>query len=715
MKRRVGRGNRALNSGLLAILLLAFFLRVYRLDAQSFWNDEGNSARIAERTPDLILEGAGGDVHPPGYYLLLHYWRALAGQSEFALRFVSVVAGMLVVVLTHSLGRRLFSEAVGVMGAFLGAISPFATYYSQEARMYALLAAISAASTYAAIRILTGTRCSTSGSDLDGAPMSLQRRHSDGAPSFLQRRHSDGAPSFLQRRHSDGAPSFLQRRHSDGAAYILVSAAGLYIQYAFPFVLLVHNAVFGLWWLAVARRWACRWRWIARWVGLQAAILALYLPWLPIALRSVIGRQAAGRAYELGHALVDVLRILSVGTTLPLEETTATLIGTALLLLAGLWPGRPHPPVMGTRSSPKNLVSGLRRHPLCWLEVSSIALYLLLPIGLIFALDLYKPAWLKFLVVVLPPFHILLAHGASNLAQAVQPAAARIASAVPFVLSVLAAVATYPSLHNLYFDPTYARDDYRQIAADVIALKRPNDAIILNAPNQWEVFTYYFGHTTNGPPASDIYPAPYHPDDAGAEAFLSPVTGRYRRLFVLYWGDAESDPQRLIGGWLATHAYKATDRWYGRVRLATYGVAALPEAPAGALNVRFGESICLRDYALPGDSFAPRDILPVTLFWEASAPVSERYKVTLQLLDDSGKLVAQHDAEPGGSLVPTNTWQPGQRLADRYGLTLPPDLSPGRYTLILGLYHVSSGERLLTATGGDHVVLRDVEVRASTP
>ena len=82
---------------LLAILLLAAALRFYRLDVQSFWNDEGNSARIAERSLDLILEGAEGDIHPPGYYLLLHYWRELCGQTEFALRAFSVGAGLALV------------------------------------------------------------------------------------------------------------------------------------------------------------------------------------------------------------------------------------------------------------------------------------------------------------------------------------------------------------------------------------------------------------------------------------------------------------------------------------------------------------------------------------------------------------------------------------------------------------------------------------------
>ena len=56
---------------LLLLLLLATGLRFYRLDAQSFWNDEGNAARAAERTIPLILAAAGGDIHPPGYYLLV--------------------------------------------------------------------------------------------------------------------------------------------------------------------------------------------------------------------------------------------------------------------------------------------------------------------------------------------------------------------------------------------------------------------------------------------------------------------------------------------------------------------------------------------------------------------------------------------------------------------------------------------------------------------
>jgi len=628
-------------------VLLASFLRFYRLDAQSLWNDEGNSARIAERTLNLILEGAAGDIHPPGYYLLLHYWRALCGQSEFALRSLSVVAGLALVVFTYLLGRHLFGEASGLMAAFLGAISPFAIYYSQEARMYALLAALSAASTYLFLRL---------------HPVS----------SIQHSATWDPKPKAL-------------------VTYILITTVGLYTHYAFPFILLVHNTIFGLWWLAVARRSANRWRWLTPWAGAQAAIVVLYLPWLPIALKSATGWSSAGRAYELGSALLDVLRVLSAGITLPVGEATVALFGAGLLVLVGLQPRRVD------RAG--------------WFGVTSVALYLLLPIALIFTFDLYKPAWLKFLVVVLPPFHILLAHGAENLARFAirngQSATRFLLPASRFLILGIYLFTTFFSLHNLYLNPTYARDDYRQLAADVAAGLRPGDAIILNAPNQWEVFTYYY-------PDQDVYPAPYRPTPDEVETFLGPLIERYQRLFVLYWGDAESDPRRLIETWLAARTYKASDAWYGHVRLAIYGVAPLPEEPAVALDARFDVGIRLHGYALGDDAPSPGDVLPVTLFWEAQAPIAERYKVTVQLLDGTGQLVAQVDTEPGDGLMPTPTWQIDQVLTDRYGVPLPAGLQPGRYTLIAGLYHIGSGERVPVALdgrpAGDHIPLGSVEV-----
>ncbi len=625
---------------LLALLLLASFLRFYRLDAQSFWNDEGNSARIAERTLDLIVEGAAGDIHPPGYYLLLHYWRALFGQSEFALRSLSVVAGLALVVFTYLLGRRLFGKATGLIAAFLVALSPFAVYYSQEARMYAFLAVLSAASTLATCRLRIADR-----------------------------------RSWI----------------ATLAAYVFTCAAGLYTHYAFSFILLAHNLFFLLRWLATDRRSSLRWRFAMAWLAAQMAVLILFLPWAPTALRQVGGWPSAGQSYTLATALLEVLHTLTVGITISTREVTGLLVGAGLLLLIALWPRHG-----GTTSENRPIP----------LPVVGVVLYLVLPITLIFAFDLYKPAYLKFLLVALPPFHILIARGIENLAQV---ARGILRPAFSILVIVLSIVAVYPSLRNLYFDTAYARDDYRQLSADLQTTGRSGDAVILNAPNQWEVFTYYY-------PDQDVHPAPYRPDPATVEAFLSPFLEQYRRFFVLYWGDAESDPRRLVETWLAAHAYKVGDRWYGDVRLAAYAVALLPGEPAVALDARFGKSIRLRGYALDNVAFSSGDIVPVTLFWEARSPIAERYKVTVQLLDGEGHLVAQTDTEPRDGLSPTTSWQPDQALADRYGVLLPADASPGRCSFIVALYHIVSGERLPVVLNGEpvgnHLILGNVTIES---
>ncbi len=665
---------------LLVILLLGAVLRVYRLDAQSFWNDEGNSARIAERSINLVIEGAGGDVHPPGYYLLLHLWRAALGQSEFALRFLSVVAGLTLVALTYRLGRRLFDEAIGLIAAFLGAISPFAVYYSQEARMYALLAALSAAST-----------CVVSGIVL------RQERTEGGVP------RASRLPVVVS--------DLLQP-----VGYVLLGAAGLYTHYAFVFVLAAHNVAFGVWWLVALLRSRLRWRALALWVGAQATALLLYLPWLPRALAAA-GWSSAGGTYRLGAALLDVLRVLTVGTTLPLGEAAVALAVAGSLLLLGLVPWkRKHETRRPSEPSP-------------WVTTVTLLITLLVPLALFFGVDLYKPAWLKFLVVILPSYHVLVARGIRRLGGLLSRGLRLVARSSPAssvsspvfcagVLVVLVAL-TCPSLRNLYFNPAYFRDDYRQLAADIRAMRRSGDAIILNAPNQWEVFTYYY-------PDQDVYPAPYRPGVERAEQFLAPILEEHRRVFVLYWGDGESDPRRRIESWLAEHAYKAADRWYGDVRLATYGVCELPHRPHVALDVRFGgshlpatdrcdELIHLRGYAVAASAtFGPGDVVPLTLFWEAEGPLEASYKVTVQLLDEEGRLSAQVDTVPGDGLAPTTSWEEGQVVVDRYGVYLPWEIPPGRYWMIVALYHPVSGERLTAVVDGeemgDHVLLRHVTV-----
>ncbi len=88
------------------------------------------------------------------------------------------------------------------------------------------------------------------------------------------------------------------------------------------------------------------------------------------------------------------------------------------------------------------------------------------------------------------------------------------------------------SLHHLYNDPAYSRDDYRGIAQRLRDEGRAGDAILLSAPNQWEVFTYYYRAEQGD--TLDVYPAPYRPTTAEAETWVEDsLLPTDARLFVL--------------------------------------------------------------------------------------------------------------------------------------------------------------------------------------
>src|SRR3990172_12213642 len=79
----------------LAVILAGASLRLFRLGEQSFWLDEALSIYYAKPGVTALLAGLVGGNHPPLYFLLLHFWYPLAGQSELALRYVSVFFGVL--------------------------------------------------------------------------------------------------------------------------------------------------------------------------------------------------------------------------------------------------------------------------------------------------------------------------------------------------------------------------------------------------------------------------------------------------------------------------------------------------------------------------------------------------------------------------------------------------------------------------------------------
>lgn len=105
--------------------------------------------------------------------------------------------------------------------------------------------------------------------------------------------------------------------------------------------------------------------------------------------------------------------------------------------------------------------------------------------------------------------------------------------------------------------------------------------------------------------------------------------------------------------------------------------------------------------------------LTVVLYWQADAPVTDRYTVFTQLFDPQGNLIAQQDNWPVEGLAPTDTWTPGTVIRDPYRLEIPPDAPPGEYALWVGMYD-EAGRRTITSPlfePDDHIVA-PIHVRA---
>jgi 4-amino-4-deoxy-L-arabinose transferase-like glycosyltransferase len=123
----------------LGLTVLAFTLRVSRLDFQPLWGDEGWSFYFAQLPLPEMLALTAVDIHPPFYYALLQLWFWLTDPGPELGRLVSVWAGTLMIPLAYRLATAMTPArpASGLFAATVMSLAPMAVYYSQEVRMYA--------------------------------------------------------------------------------------------------------------------------------------------------------------------------------------------------------------------------------------------------------------------------------------------------------------------------------------------------------------------------------------------------------------------------------------------------------------------------------------------------------------------------------------------------------------------------------------------------
>ncbi|MFI7077965.1 glycosyltransferase family 39 protein [Micromonospora sp. NPDC049903] len=127
---------------------LTLLVTLAGLDSAQPWRDELATWSAATRPATDLLRLSGTiDAAAAPYYLLVHAWTAVAGDSVAALRLPSALAMAAAAGLTAALGRRLWDARVGTLAGLLFAVLPSTSRYGQEARPYALATALAVLST----------------------------------------------------------------------------------------------------------------------------------------------------------------------------------------------------------------------------------------------------------------------------------------------------------------------------------------------------------------------------------------------------------------------------------------------------------------------------------------------------------------------------------------------------------------------------------------
>ncbi len=660
---------------LLLIIGIAVGVRFYNLGAQSLWSDEGNSAALATRSLAEIAQGAANDIHPPLYYWLLRLWTQVFGASETALRSLSALLGVLLVLGTAHLGGICFSRNIGLTAGFIAALAPFQVYYSQEARMYILLALEATV----AVQLFCW---------------------------YIRREDA----LLTADRQSASRP--LRWLPFSGQLLVLIWVAGLYTHYAFPLIIALLTGLYLLWVLGTRRRGWGWWR-LLRWALLLVLTIGLYAPWLPTAIRQLTTWPGVNGAPGLGAQVRGLLAMLSLGPVgLAVARAPAARwwiwVLPALAFVGALpWAlfRRTQQPIKGSR----------------WMAWLSLITWAAAPLAMIMVLGLYRDAYLKFLLIASPAFAILLARfvlePANQLlskpsgepAQAAPSSWWRGALASAWIIVSIAVIggisgAVLARYHN---DPAMTRDDYRGITQFIVATAQPSDAIVLTAPGQAEVFNYYYHGSLPILALPRQRPLDWDATLAELKGLLT-----YDKVYAVLWATEEADPDGLVTGWINQQGYKTLDQWYGNVRLAVYVMPEhrAPDESVDDQNMRLGPDITLLGYRSWKLTPTAGEVTQIQVRWRAENTPQRRYKVFLQLLDAHDQVIAQRDAEPAGDAHPTNTWAPGEVVLDNHGLLIPPGTPPGLYRRIIGLYDAETLERLKLPDGSDFISLSTITV-----
>lgn len=456
-------------------------------------------------------------------------------------------------------------------------------------------------------------------------------------------------------------------------ALALINTLGLYTHYTYPFTMLAQG-IYVVWasWPQTRKI-----PMLGQYVALNLLTLLLFAPWFSTAYDQITTWPTTGDTTTFTARMERVFAISVYGNTATDLAWVVYVLPLGLFVVA----------IFAIWKRPALLLPML----LCAFSVGSLLLS-----------GAYREANLKFLLPAQAAFVILIAAGLAQIGR-IRPPFGWLGASV-LVLILLAPFNDY--LDRLYNDTAYQRSDYRTISTLINTLETDDSAVILNAPNQQEVFSYYF----DGDSTVIGLPRGLGGDDGATRAETEAMIQQNNRIFLVLWGQQERDPNAVVQSTLDSNAYVVGRQWITDVELVQYAILdAPPSRPLTPLDVQFGDMLTLTGFSLSAETFVAGrgDVLGVTLYWQADAPVKDRYAVSVQVLRADGVLADQHDSEPANNLRPTTSFQPHEVVLDNHGLILNHTLSAGQYTLNVVVYDTTDpNQRLQPSTGEPNAIVQ---------
>ena len=661
--------------GFVALSALAFLLRVVALGDVPLRGDEAFAVLYWAAPPSESFAMAAQEPHPPLTYLAFFVWTGLVGSSEFAVRYLSVLAGMVSLAAVYRIGKALGGRYLGMMGAFLWAVNPYQVWHARDARNYVLWTAISAVAVMLMLRV-----------------------------------------AFAPVRRDTGRRGAFWKGIVPWAAYVLAEAAAAYTFYLEVFMLAFQNSVAVLW----HRRDG---GWLRKWAISQAAVLAIMAPWYlqPRLWRTSYGGTASRlNPFEL---ITRALPELTFGETLPDPAKTWLWVPTLALIVGGLY--------LTYRWSRERfaflaLYMGV---PLALLGMISLLKPFFRPRYVIASAPAYTLA-LAILILRLPvELGAFRREGSPAMGRDVSYAG-RLrgllrwragAVATVMVWGLVLALDVVMLWHGLA-DPAFRKSpEWSELAGFLERHAAPDDVVAINVPDP--AFSYYY----RGSAEATTWPPTPNPTPEEVAGMLSEAIATYRAVWFIpttvpYW-----DSEQVVLHWLDSNAQLVDDLWVDGFRVRQYRRwDASPDEIATRTAIRAGDFGSMVGYEVRPEML-PRGVvatdadrgLRVILFWVPVAPAPLDYTVFVHLIgrvnpETGTPLWAQDDHPPQWGRVRTSAWPAGELLRDVYTLDLH-GVPPGDYELRFGMYEPVTGERLIledldTGERGDSIPLFPVTV-----